>query len=106
MLGAGSFGTALGCILARNGHSVCLLSRSLDVATSIQETHKNPRNFSDFTLPDNLTATSDPAVALHEATYVLHVIPVQHSTDYLTGILPHLNPTVPIISCSKVVHRK
>lgn len=103
VLGAGSFGTALGCILARNGHAVKILTRTKEVAESINSAHINPRNFSDFTLPNNLTCTDDPILALKNSSYILHVIPVQHSSDYLSNIKEHINKSTPIISCSKVL---
>lgn len=102
VLGAGSFGTALGCVLAKNGHSVCLLSRSEDVPESIQKCHINPRYFSDIVLPENLTSTTDPVVAFDKADYILHAIPVQHSGEYLEAVKEFIKPNVPIVSCSKV----
>ena len=104
VLGAGSFGTALGCVLARNVNSVCLLTRSDDIPASIAETHRNPRYFPDFVLPDNLTSSADPEVAFKDADYILHAIPVQHSADYLRSVISYIKPTIPIVSCSKVHH--
>lgn len=102
VLGAGSFGTALGCVLARNGHEVCLLSRSEDVPESIAKTHTNPRYFSDVILPNNLTSTTDPTIAFDNINYILHAIPVQNSGEYLEGIKEFIKPNIPLISCSKV----
>ena len=102
VLGDGSFGTALGCVLARNGHDVVLLSRSKQVPAIVNEQHFNPRHFPDVVLPDSLTCTNDPKVAFEGANYVLHAIPVQHSADYLRKLSSYLNPSLPLISCSKV----
>jgi len=88
--------------LARNGHKVCLLARSEDIPECISETHQNPRYFPDIILPDNLCSSNDPLVAFEGADYILHAIPVQHSADYLESVKPHIKPTIPIISCSKV----
>jgi len=35
VLGSGSFGTALGAVLARNGHEICILTRYPDVVEEI-----------------------------------------------------------------------
>lgn|SRR3990167_2643973 len=103
VFGSGSFGTALGTILARNGNPVVILARSPETVQSINEKHINPRYFSDITLPENLTATNSAEEALKGAEFILHVVPVQHSYDYLRNLAPLLSPNVPIISCSKVL---
>lgn len=43
VLGAGSWGTALACLLADNGHNVCLWSHSADHCRALQEAHENQR---------------------------------------------------------------
>jgi hypothetical protein len=87
ILGAGSFGTAIGSIFARIGHPVVILDRNevtitlsarmhtekrcshiliaivQDRCKCINETHQNPTYVKDFVLPDTLTATTDPEVA-------------------------------------------
>lgn len=58
VLGSGSFGTALGVVLAKNNHNVMILSRSPEVAESINSKHINPKYFSNYTLPSNLVCSS------------------------------------------------
>ncbi|MFN7171914.1 MAG: NAD(P)H-dependent glycerol-3-phosphate dehydrogenase [Fimbriimonadaceae bacterium] len=57
--GAGSWGTALSWLLAKNGVDVLLWGRSSEVAGWIEGHHANFRYFPDLTLPGNVRATSD-----------------------------------------------
>lgn len=104
ILGAGSFGTAIGGMFARNGHTVVILDRKEERCKIINETHKNPSYMKDFVLPDTLSCTTDPKAAFEGATYCFHAIPIQASQSYLETIKPYLKKEVPIISMSKGIH--
>lgn len=62
VLGAGSFGTAIASMFARNGHKVIILDRDAERAEMINKDHKNRDYLTDCTLPSNLRATVDPDV--------------------------------------------
>lgn len=66
VLGAGSFGTALAQCAASNRYikHVTIYARDPNVIHSINTSHFNPKNFSDFTLNPHITATSDLKEAL------------------------------------------
>lgn len=101
-LGSGSFGTALGIVLARKGHRVTILARKAEVAEAINETRHNPRALSEFRVPDSLDATHDPAIAFREKPmYIIHTVPVQSSYDYIKGIAQYIPETAIYILCSK-----
>jgi glycerol-3-phosphate dehydrogenase (NAD(P)+) len=59
IVGAGSFGTALGSVLARAGRHVVIWSRDPEVVQAINDTRHCPR-FPAATLPPPLEATADP----------------------------------------------
>ena len=59
IVGAGSFGSALGSVLARAGRRVVIWSRDPDVVASIQEHRVSPR-LPQAVLPPPLEATADP----------------------------------------------
>ncbi len=61
VLGAGSWGTALAALMARNGHAVTLWGRDQKVAAAIGRDHENPRYLPGIPLPDNLRAGTDLA---------------------------------------------
>ena len=83
VFGAGSFGTAMAVVAARNGHTVRILARDPAQVATINKDHRNPKRLSDFVLPDNITATTDAAEALRDTALMIHAIPVQKSPDFL-----------------------
>ena len=70
IIGAGTFGTALGSVLARGGRRVILLSRDAKVVDAIQSTRKSPR-LPAATLPEPLEATYDPRHLAAEARFLV-----------------------------------
>ena len=68
VFGAGSFGTAMAVVAARNGHTVRILARDPAQVATINKDHRNPKRLSDFVLPDNITATTDAAVSTISVT--------------------------------------
>jgi glycerol-3-phosphate dehydrogenase (NAD+) len=105
IFGGGSFGTAMGVALAKSHPhlQVSLLLRDAYLCKDINETHCNTRYLPDFTLPNNVTATTSAAEAISGAQYAIHAVPVQHTRKFLQDIKDLLPPTVPIISVSKGV---
>jgi glycerol-3-phosphate dehydrogenase len=104
ILGAGSFGTAIGAVFARQGHPVCILDRKPERCQAINETHHNPSYVSSFELPPSLTATTDPAVAFADCSLIFHAIPIQSSVEYLSALKPHIQKHMVLISMSKGIH--
>ncbi|MDO5609417.1 MAG: NAD(P)H-dependent glycerol-3-phosphate dehydrogenase [Pseudomonadota bacterium] len=88
VLGAGSWGTALAALLARQGHSVSLWGRDEDVAAAIDGRHENPRYLPGIPLPENLRATTDLATALRAAAWVLVVTPSHAFAETLRKLAP------------------
>ncbi len=88
VLGAGSWGTALATLMARNGHQVVLWGRDDKVAAAIDTQHENPRYLPGIALPDSLRATTDLAAALQGAELVLMVVPSHAFTQTLQLIAP------------------
>ncbi len=56
VIGSGSWGTALGLLLARNGHHVWLSGRDIEEVSSIQSCRENLRYLPGFILPETVTA--------------------------------------------------
>eukprot|EP00928_Gymnodinium_smaydae_P039224 TRINITY_DN26835_c0_g2_i1.p1 TRINITY_DN26835_c0_g2~~TRINITY_DN26835_c0_g2_i1.p1 ORF type:complete len:389 (+),score=60.67 TRINITY_DN26835_c0_g2_i1:71-1237(+) len=104
VFGSGTFGTALGTVIARNGHAVSLLTRRDEVAQSINTKHINPQHLSDCKLPPLLSATTSPAEALKGVSFIVHCIPVQSTAGFLEPLKDIIPQDVPIISTSKGLH--
>lgn len=104
VFGSGSFGTALGTVIARNGFTVTLLTRREDVAISINTKHLNPQHLSDFVLPPLLSATTSAESALKGCSFIVHSIPVQSTEGFLKPLTALIPSNVPFISTSKGIH--
>jgi len=92
-------------VLSYKNISTSLLVRNQSVADHINEHNYHPKYLSDCILPTNLYATSDPEVALKNATYIIHAVPTQQSRSFLTKMKPYISQKVPILSVSKGVEQ-
>lgn len=88
IVGAGSWGTALAALLARQGHVATLWGRDPVVADAINTRHENPRYLPGIPLPESLKATTDLAAALHGVDMVLVVVPSHAFAETLHAIKP------------------
>lgn len=77
IVGAGSFGTALGYVLANAGRRVLLWSRDPDVVAAITATRMCPR-LRTPPLPALLEATSDPRVIAEAARFIVMAVSSTH----------------------------
>ena len=103
IMGGGSFGTAMATLLARNKATldVCILVRSEADATAINEQHVNRKYLPDHELPPSVHATTDPAVALPDADFIVHAVPVQSSRAFLETVRDFIDPETPLLCLSK-----
>lgn len=104
VIGAGSWGTALAQVAARNGHEVRLWARRDEVARSINETHRNPDYLKDAELSDAIVASSDLAEVVEGASAIIVVTPSKYmrtTAEQLGNVrIPH---ETPIVICTKGV---
>ncbi len=96
VLGAGSWGSALACLTARNGHRTLLWGHRPEVMAQMATTRANPRYLPGVTLPEALEPRADLDGVLAEAQHLLLVIPSHAFRDTLEQVkaqrpdLPHL----------------
>jgi len=101
VLGAGSWGTALGAHLARGGHAVRLWSREPEIARNINDHHENALYFPGKPLPKNLNATPDLAEAAEGAETVFLVIPSEFCREVCRALSTLIPPRAAIVSATK-----
>jgi glycerol-3-phosphate dehydrogenase (NAD(P)+) len=89
VLGAGSWGTALAILLARNGAGVSLWARDAAQAAAMQASRRNVRYLPDAVLPDGLTVGADLPAAVAGCDLVLVVTPSHAFAEVLDGLAPH-----------------
>jgi glycerol-3-phosphate dehydrogenase (NAD(P)+) len=100
VLGAGSFGTCLALLCARD-HDVTIWARDPGLAESINRDRKNPRYLSDLKIPPNVRATSELAEALRHRELVICAIPSQFVREVMTRANRDLSDTSILISTVK-----
>jgi len=85
VMGSGSWGSAFAQILAdnANNHTVRIWGRNPDVISEINTFHTNSKFHPGLVIPEKITATTDPAVALNGAQVVILAIPAQTLRDNL-----------------------
>ena len=102
IIGAGSWGTALAMAAARNQHHVVLWAREPEVASAINQAHRNPLYLSDFVL-ENIRATTNIEEAVDAADFALLVVPSHAMREIISRLLPSLNNKVVLVSAAKGV---
>jgi len=87
VLGAGSFGTAVANILARNS-KVLLYARNPASASEIQESRKSAGQ----ELSDNITATHNLEEVAQRCNVIFPVVPSSNFRELVLQLAPHLRP--------------
>jgi len=101
VLGAGSWGTALAILLARNGHAVRLWGNEPPVMAELATARRNVRYLPDAPFPDGLTIHADLDAALADHADVLVVVPSHAFRSVLTLLAPRLAPGTPLAWATK-----
>ena len=101
ILGAGAWGTALGCAMIRAGHEVIIWARNSDTVNQINQYHRNPDFLGDIALEPSLTATDDLQRATHGADLVLFVIPAQSISAMVENLRGQVSDKQILITCAK-----
>lgn len=94
VLGAGSWGTALALLLARNGHDVYLWSHDLEQSAMLRRERENRRYLPGIPFPARLSVEADLAKVLNGIDLVLVVVP---SHAYGSTLL-QLQPLLPAVA--------
>lgn len=89
VLGAGSWGTALAAVLARNGVPTTLWGRDAQAMARMADTRRNARYLPDLELPAALTLSADLIGTVRTANVVLIVTPSHAFAGLLDMIAPH-----------------
>jgi len=101
IVGGGSWGTALACVLASRFDRVSLWVNEPDLAARIEQARVNDIFLPGISLPPNVQAGHSLETVLSGADVVLSVMPSHAVRDVYTRMLPWLKPSMRIVSASK-----
>jgi glycerol-3-phosphate dehydrogenase (NAD(P)+) len=101
VLGAGSWGTTLADLLARQGVPTRLWAFETDVSDAIRTRHENPVFLEGCPLDPRLEASSDLAAALAGAAVVCSVVPSHVARGVLRQAAPFIAPGTTFVCATK-----
>ena len=101
ILGAGSWGTALGALLANCGHRITLWARDAALIAAIRERRINDHYLPEISLPDSILATANMEEAVAGAQAVLFAIPSGGMREVAGSAAPFIRPDALLVSASK-----
>lgn len=101
VLGAGSWGTALAVVLARNGHSIKLWARDSAQVQAMTVARCNAHFLPGIAFPPSLKPSADLAHALESIDGVLLAVPSHAFRTTLMLLRPHFQPTVHLAWATK-----
>lgn len=107
VLGAGSWGTTFGKVLADGGAQVTMWARRPEIAREIRTGKRNTTYLPGVNLPRTLTATDSLADAVEGAEQIYLAVPSQALRKNLTALRPMVaGSDVPLVSLMKGVERR
>lgn len=105
VIGAGSWGTTLACLLSDKGYDVTLWVHEKELAEEINNTRINRIYLPDIILPDNLKVTYSIDVTVKKARYIINAVPAQFTRAVFKEALSYIPDQAIIISASKGIER-
>lgn len=104
VIGAGSWGTTVASLAARNVPTV-LWARRPELADSINAHHVNPDYMPDLVLPADVVATSDLVNAIDGADIVVMAVPSHGFRSVFTELERVVGDHMPIVSLTKGIEQ-
>ena len=105
VLGAGSWGTALGVHLDEGGHAVRMWEFFPELAKDLVEKRENVPMLPGIRIPESIVITSDIAEALDGAEMVLFVVPTPAVRSTARAAAPHLHGSPLIVNAAKGIEQ-
>ncbi len=101
IIGAGSWGTALGTVLNENGFEVCIWGQSESQINDINETRINKKYLPNFILPSDITFTTNFEEAVKGAKICVTAVPSAVTKDVITKNKDFFTDDQKIVNVSK-----
>ena len=101
IIGATTWGTTLGILLAQNEVPVNLLVRTEAEAQTLSSQGRNARFLPGSFFPEGLSVTSEPESALQQSDLVIIAVPSDRLRENVQRIKAHLKPGMIVLSATK-----
>lgn len=101
VLGAGSWGTALAALLAKNNYQVSLWGRAEDGIEEMAICRENRRFLPGITIPERVSPVIEMAAAIEGSNWLVLSIPSQALREVLVKAKPHIGPDMYIVNTAK-----
>ena len=105
VIGAGSWGTTLTILLAKNGHNVTLWVYESDLAEKMLSSRENTLYLPGHLIPDNVKITTSLDEALESQELIVNVVPTQFIRSVFSSLKTKLNEGQIIVTASKGVEK-
>lgn len=105
VIGAGSWGTTLACLLSEKGYDVSLWVYEKELAEEIIETRINSLYLPEHKIPEAIVVTNDLERAINKAMFVVCAVPSQHVRRIIGSSIPFIRKEAVIISVSKGIEK-
>jgi len=101
VLGGGSWGTALSCLLARKGHLVSLWARRPEQVAALARDRENQRYLPGVLLPEGVSPTNSLSEALAGVDAVIFAVPSHAFRSVLRAALPSIPSRAYVVNVAK-----
>ncbi|MCS6804341.1 MAG: NAD(P)H-dependent glycerol-3-phosphate dehydrogenase [Acidobacteriota bacterium] len=101
VIGAGSWGTALSCLLAERHEVVRLWGHNAQRVRQMQQTRENTLYLPNVRLPESVLVTDSLQEAIEGAEIVVTVVPSHACRHVFTEMRPWLKPRMILVSATK-----
>uniref|UniRef100_UPI00258474B1 NAD(P)H-dependent glycerol-3-phosphate dehydrogenase n=1 Tax=uncultured Fusobacterium sp. TaxID=159267 RepID=UPI00258474B1 len=101
IIGAGSWGTALGLVLASKDYDVTLWEHNKERAEEVQNSRENKRYLPGIKLPDNMHITSESEDLLNGVKYVIFSVPSQSLREVISRFSPQITEDMILVNTAK-----
>lgn len=105
IIGAGSWGTTLACLLSEKGYDVTLWVHEDDLAKEIDQKRINSIYLPETIIPNDIRILNNIEEALKKARYVVNAVPSQYVRSVFKDAAKHIHDEATIISVSKGIER-
>lgn len=105
-IGGGSFGTALGILLANKGNEVSIFDIEKSVVDDINMNRKNDKYIKGLNIPENICAFTNLEEAIKDVDYIVIAVPSHIIRSVCKNLKNKINTDIPVISIAKGIEQE